>query len=290
MGNNSSCHNSAREPQEFILKSSKDPQLSKKISIEDFRLGILGRNTIFDGFFGTVLSLYLDDCSSARPHKLIEEYIASILPIYANTHSDSSYFAVIMNSMYNKSKEYILKYFNAPDEYYALGTGTGMTGAIYHWQEILSNTYPHCFHQSTQEKKIVFVSAYEHHSNILTWQKWGFDIQQIDHTGFEDNWELGLIDLTSKIKKCFKKPLIIISISACSNITSQIAPLEKIAILIKKLKNTESILKSKLLWSIDLAALSSHKQINLSIFGPRCNIYLSSQNNGRARKLWTSHF
>ena len=274
MGNNCCSNETSRQEASLENKLKNTPNTfdtlanglnGKTITLKEFREGIIGRNTLFKGCFGSMVTLYADDTASGRPHKLIEKYISSILPIYANTHSDNSYFPVVISTIYNKSREYLLKAFNASSNHCLLATGTGATGAIFHWQEILSKKFPDsvCLEVRKAEKPLCLVTEYEHHSNILSWEKWGFEVKPIEHTG-EDDWEQGLKDLETKIIQNAKRSLISVSISAASNVTSQETPLNKVAALIKRLKTEFKELKGKLVWSTDIAALASHKRINIS--------------------------
>ena len=239
-----------------------------KITIEKYREGIIGRNILYQGPFGKVITLYCDDTASGRPHEMVEAYTQSLLPVYANTHSDNSYYAVVTNKISKDAKEYILDAFNAPTKYHVLGTGTGATGAIYHFQEILMQKYPKIISgvrgkDLKQKGPVCIITEYEHHSNILSWQRWGFDIQSIANTAISD-WEKGLQDLNKKILENLDNPLIIISTSAASNVTSQITPLKKISELILKIKQENKKAVQKIIWCVDLAAFASHGTIDIS--------------------------
>lgn len=102
------------------------------LSIEQFREGIIGRNVLYESpFGGKIITLYADDTASGRPHDVVENYIRSILPIYANTHSDNSYFPVSMHLIYKDAIRYLLEIFNAPKNYELIGVGNGCTAAIF---------------------------------------------------------------------------------------------------------------------------------------------------------------
>lgn len=259
----SACQKKSKTAPQPSLSTSPSAMIDGRVSLQDIRQGIIGRNTVYQSIFGSLVTLYADDTASGRPHKRVEDYINSILPIYANTHSDNSYFPTMMSAVFNKSREYLLKIFNAPSKYCILGTGTGCTGAIYHFQEILLKKFPKIMAvKDNQVKPLCIVTQYEHHSNILSWEKWGFDVEPIAHTA-EDDWEKGLKDLEEKIKKNLERPLIVISVSGASNVTSQETPLASVSQLIKQEKTANNGLKDKLIWCADLAALASHKRIDI---------------------------
>ena len=258
---------------------------SKKISLEQFRKGIIGRNVIYSTPFGDVISLYADDTASARPHKMIEDYMSAILPMYANTHSDSSFFAVSTNAIYHKSEEFLLDYFRAHDNYVITSTGNGCTGAIYYFIDILSRKFQGIITDDYNEVKrrenltdrskipVTFITEYEHHSNILSWIFKGFEVIPISNTA-NHNWELGLIDLNNKILQYKDRPLIVISTSAASNITTQKTPLKGISDVYLNAKKNIPEIKDKIVYCIDVAAFCSHETIDLNNLRPDA-IFLS---------------
>ena len=196
------------------------------LSIEEFRKGIIGRNVLYDSpLLGQIITLYADDTASGRPHEIVERYIRSILPFYANTHSDNSFFAVATQLIYEDSLNYMKEIFNTPKNYEAIGVGTGSTGAIFRFQEILMKKYGTLIIKDSNPP-IVIITEYEHHSNILSWHKFGFEIYTIDVSALH-KWDKALMDLHLKLSEFIKtSPFIVISTSACSNVTSQITPMK----------------------------------------------------------------
>ena len=235
----------------------------KSLSIEEFRAGIIGRNVLYDSpFGGKIMTLYADDTASGRPHEIVEKYIRSILPLYANTHSDNSYFPVSMHLIYKDAMKYMKEIFHAPENYEVLGIGTGSTGAIYRFQEILLQKYGSLMYKDHNNPPVVIITEYEHHSNILSWQKFGFKIHTIANSWCHQ-WDKALIDLHDRLIELIKNscPLIVISTSACSNVTSQLTPLEKLSEVINDIRNTTLI---PIVWGADLAALTPHRRVNMT--------------------------
>lgn len=185
-----------------------------KLSLHDFRQGIIGRNCLYKTPFGEQLSLYADDTASGRPHKLVENYIKAILPLYANTHSYNSFFAVSTNAIYDKSIKYLLEYFNGENDYVVIAAGNGATGATYRFIDIVNRKFPGLMTTNINEIQnindgnvigakaqismkneypIVIVTEYEHHSNIISWVYRGFQVVPILGSAIHD-WEAGLKD------------------------------------------------------------------------------------------------
>ena len=230
------------------------------LTIDEFRQGIIGRNVVYNSpFGGKIVTLYADDTASGRPHRIVENFIKSILPIYANTHSDNSYFPVSMHLIYKDSIKYIKNAFKAPKNYELLGVGTGCTGAIFRFQDILMQKYGQTFKEPTNPP-ICLVTQYEHHSNILSWLKYGFKVIPIEHT-FQHDWDKGINDLKEKLESNLRSPLIVISTSAASNVTSQNTPLKMVsdAFLDFKHKHPET----PIVWCADLAAYVPHARLDI---------------------------
>ena len=233
----------------------------KSLSIDQFREGIIGRNVLYESpFGGKIMTLYADDTASGRPHDVVENYIRSILPLYANTHSDNSYFPVSMHLIYKDAIKYFKEIFNAPKNYEVMGIGTGSTGAIFRFQEILMQKYGPLIKES-KNPPICIVTEYEHHSNILSWYKYGFKVIPIKDTWL-NKWKKGIKDLKLKLEDSLESPLIVVSTSAASNVTSQLTPLDKIAEVISEFKKNNNN-KPPIVWSADLAALAPHRRVNM---------------------------
>jgi len=232
-----------------------------KLSIDQFREGIIGRNVLYESpFGGKIITLYADDTASGRPHDIVENYIRSILPIYANTHSDNSYFPVSMHVIYKDAIRYLKSIFYAPKNYVLLGIGTGCTGAIFRFQEILMQKYGSTF-KNPDNPPLCFITQYEHHSNILSWQKYGFNVIPIEHT-HRHHWEKGIKDLSEKLEKNTKSPLIVISTSAASNVTSQKTPLKMISDTFRRFKKKYP--ETPIVWAVDLAAYVPHARLDMN--------------------------
>ena len=66
------------------------------------------------------------------------------------------------------------------------------------------------------------------------------------------------------LKENMKRPLIVISTSAASNVTSQITPFKEISIIIKEFKKQHPNLANKIVWCANLAAYVSHRPLDIT--------------------------
>lgn len=69
---------------------------------------IYGNDEYIDGPFGPHKQVYCDYAASGKPLKFIEEYMnKEVLPIYANTHTTSSFTGIQMSCFREEAREII---------------------------------------------------------------------------------------------------------------------------------------------------------------------------------------
>lgn len=132
--------------------------------MEIIRSQIVGLRTVNKSPFGYSLeTLYADHTATNRAYSSIEELIGSAKYLSANPHTEFSHFGKYSTAMMDYSQHSILSSFEAkPEDYVALPTGSGSTGAIEKTLRILKLL-------NNQERTTIFLTPYEHHSNILPW-------------------------------------------------------------------------------------------------------------------------
>lgn len=125
--------------------------------------------------------------------------------------------------MVQEATKYIKKSLGGGEEDAIMFCGSGTTAAIKRLQEvmgiavtsILRDRLIQCM--SDQERWVVFVGPYEHHSNLLSWRQ---SLAEVVEIGVDDN---GLIHMESLQEKLHfyrnaNRPMLG-SFSACSNVT-----------------------------------------------------------------------
>jgi len=184
---------------------------------------IIGRDLIFDGPFGKRKVIYCDYTASGKSLKFIEDFIISVvLPHYGNTHTTTSVSSSRTSALRNESKQIIRDCLNCTEEDAVIFVSSGTTGAV--WKLIHG--------LKLEQRPVVFISPYEHHSNILPWLEVGAEII------YGEENENGLIDLQSLTNALeeyskTKRPLIG-SFSAASNITGILTNVDDIATLLHR--------------------------------------------------------
>ncbi|GAU42757.1 hypothetical protein TSUD_77940 [Trifolium subterraneum] len=125
--------------------------------------------------------------------------------------------------MVHEATEYIKKCIGGGDDDALMLCGSGATAAIKRLQEVMGIAVPSILREkmlrclSEEERWVVFVGPYEHHSNLLSWRQ---SLAEVVEIGLDDK---GLLDMEAlklqlEAYKNTNRPLLG-SFSACSNVT-----------------------------------------------------------------------
>lgn len=141
------------------------------------RSKIIGLRTTIKSPFGFNLqTLYADHTATNRAYQSIEDAISYSKYLAANPHTQFSHFGKYSTEMMNYAQLSILQSFQAdPKEFVALPTGSGSTGAIEKTLKILQAL-------KDQKKPTIYLTPYEHHSNILPWVEFYENIKVLPST------------------------------------------------------------------------------------------------------------
>jgi selenocysteine lyase/cysteine desulfurase len=146
--------------------------------LTELRDDLLGEGACVQTPFGTRRVTYADHIASGRALASVEDALrATVLPLYANTHTEDSATGATTTHLVHDAAEYIKACLGADDDYKLLFPGTGATGALKRLQEILgvsvSGQWRDTLLESLDpsERLVVFVGPYEHHSNELSWRE-----------------------------------------------------------------------------------------------------------------------
>lgn len=200
---------------------------------------------------------YFDFTASGLAFAPIQKRLASFLPYYANTHSDTSEHATITTALYKYSKEVIKECLGLSEEFSLLNVGSGSTGAIKLFQELLGIYIPPKTKEilGIREMKnlpYVFVGAYEHHSNEISYREGLCHLQRIS---LNAKGLLNIEELQESVHKTQGK--IIGSFNVASNVTGIITPYEEIS---KILRNKDAII------AFDMASSSPYMNVPSTLF------------------------
>ena len=203
------------------------------------RANIIGHDRVIDGPFGARRLMYADYVASGRSYGPIEDTIrGSVLPLYANTHTESSTTGRQSSAYREQARSIIANSLNANEDDAVLFCGAGCTGAIDKLIRILRLKLPEGMSRygiktniAAKNRPVVYIGPYEHHSNDVQWRETIADVVTIAET---DDGLLCLDDLETQLKKYKNRPVKIGSFSAGSNVTGILTDVQPIAKLLHK--------------------------------------------------------
>ncbi|TET02805.1 MAG: hypothetical protein E3J90_02320 [Promethearchaeota archaeon] len=112
------------------------------LTFKEVREALIGRYFTFQTPYGMRLLTYVDYTASGRSLKFIEKYLIKIQKEYANTHTEDDVTGRHMTNLLHQAEKIIKKAFNAESNCRIIAIGTGATGAIIKFQEILGIRLP----------------------------------------------------------------------------------------------------------------------------------------------------
>lgn len=189
---------------------------------------------IRDGIVSNKDILYFDYTASGQAYAPIEEKISSILKTYANTHSEVSSSAVTTSNFYEQARTDLKKALEIDESFYLLPTGTGATGAIKKFQELMGIYIPprtrKRYKVEPKDVPLVLVGPYEHHSNEISFREGLCEVIRITLDD-KDCIDLECLERELKINSHRE---IIASFSVASNVTGVLSDYKQIYKLVKQ--------------------------------------------------------
>ena len=194
----------------------------------------LGRSSCVETPFGPRLLFYADQTATGRPLRFVEDWVRRILPFYANSHTTISFTGRMMTELREDARRVVAHSVHASADDVVVFCGSGATAAIHKLVGLLGLRIPEPLerahqlarHVPPEQRPVVFIGPYEHHSNELPWLETLADVVEI---GLDARGALDLADLEARALQYAHRPLRLGTFSAASNVTGLLSDVPAIA-------------------------------------------------------------